>query len=59
MIKTLLILVVGVAIGYSYGFKDARAHDQNILTRTIEKVGGSNRGKYNQDIDKTMDKVGR
>ena len=59
MIKTLLILIVGVAIGYSYGFKDARAHDRDILTRTIEKVGGSNRGKYNQDIDKTMDKVGR
>lgn len=59
MIKTLLILVVGIAIGYSYGFSDARAHDRNVLTRTIEKVGGSNRGKYNQDIDKTMEKVGR
>ena len=59
MIKTLLILVIGIAIGYSYGYKDARLHDRDVLTRMIDRVGGSNRGKYNQDIDKTMDKVGR
>ena len=59
MIKTLLILVIGIVIGYSYGYKDARLHDRDVLTRTIDRVGGANRGKYNQDIDKTMDKVGR
>ena len=52
--KYLFILAIGVAIGYGYGFKDARKNDENVVTRLVNRVGGDNRGKYRTDIDKHM-----
>jgi len=57
MFKFAFALVVGIAIGYFYGFDDARKHDENVVTRVVAQVGGSNRGKYNNDIDKRMDNL--
>lgn len=57
MLKIVFILAVGFAAGYSYGFRDARTHDENVVTRTIERVGGSTRGKYNQDVDAQMERL--
>ena len=54
MLKFALVLVAGIAIGYFYGFDDAKKNDENVVTRVVERVGGSNRGKYNSDIDKKM-----
>jgi hypothetical protein len=52
MFKFAFALVVGISIGYFYGFDDAKKHDDNVVTRVVAQVGGSNRGKYNNDIDK-------
>ena len=49
MFKILFILAVGVAIGYAYGYKDARTHDTSIVTRTVDKIGGKARGQYRYD----------
>jgi hypothetical protein len=49
MIKTLFILAVGVAIGYAYGYKDARTHDTSIVTRAVDHIGGKARGQYRYD----------
>jgi multidrug efflux pump subunit AcrA (membrane-fusion protein) len=38
-------------------FDDAKKHDDNVVTRVVAQVGGSNRGKYNNDIDKRMDNL--
>ena len=54
MLKFAFVLVAGIAIGYFYGFDDAKKNDENVVTRVVERVGGSNRGKYNSDIDKKM-----
>jgi hypothetical protein len=51
MLKIAFLLLVGFAAGYSFGFKDAKKHEDDVVTRTIERVGGSARGKYNQDLD--------
>ena len=59
MMKYMIILAIGIAIGYFYGFSDAKTYQHNVVARTVAKVGGSNRGKYNQDIDRKMDGVGR
>ena len=48
----ILALVVGIAIGYGYGFKDAKIHKKSVVERTLDRVGGKNRGAYNNDIDK-------
>lgn len=57
MFKVLFILAIGVAAGYQIGWRDAQTHSESIVARTIEKVGGSNRGKYNNDIDSKLDKL--
>ncbi len=57
--KYLLILALGVAIGYGYGFRDAKKHNRTVVSRVLDKVGGSNRGKYNQDVDKRADEAMR
>jgi hypothetical protein len=55
MFKFVFALVVGISIGYFYGFDDAKKHAENVVTRVVDRVGGSNRGKYNNDVDKQME----
>jgi hypothetical protein len=59
MLKFIFVLVVGISIGYFYGFDDAKKHDENVVERTVDRVGGSNRGKYRADIDKQMESAER
>lgn len=51
MMKFLLILFIGVAIGYGIGFRDAKVYGRSIVTRTVERIGGSNRENFNNDLD--------
>jgi hypothetical protein len=53
--KYVIILVVGIAIGYGYGWKDAKVHKENVVTRMVGRVGGSNRRNLTEDIDKKVD----
>lgn len=57
MFKFLLALAIGISIGYFYGFDDAKKHDENVVTRVVDSVGGSNRDKYRTDVDKQMEAV--
>lgn len=57
--KLLFILLVGIAIGYGYGFSDAQTHDKNIVSRLVDRAGGSHRDRYTNDIDARMDKATR
>ena len=59
MSRTLFLLALGAAAGYTVGFRDARAHRQTIVERVIDRAGGSTRGKYNSDIDAEMDRESR
>lgn len=55
----LFALLLGIGIGYFYGFDDARHHQKNVVERTVDRVGGKNRGKYANDIDGEADAVTR
>lgn len=57
MIKYIVILALGLAVGYKMGYSDAAAKRKTIVERTLEKVGGSTRGKYNQDLDQKSGSV--
>lgn len=57
MKKTLFVLLLGVAAGYQIGWTDAQQHDESIVKRTIDRVGGSARGQYGSDIDKKMERL--
>ena len=50
MFKFVVVLVIGIAIGYFYGFDDAKKHDENV----VERVGTTG-SKYQTDVDKQMD----
>lgn len=58
MKKYLVILLIGLAAGYFYGFSDAKANTKNIVSRAVERVGGKGQN-YRTDIDAKMEAVER
>ena len=56
MWKFLLAIVIGISIGYFYGFDDAQTHDENVVERVVAKVGTKG-DKYRTDVDKQMDQA--
>ena len=59
MLRMLIVLVVGLVIGYSFGFKDAKIHKNNIAVRMLDRAGGSTRDKVGSDVDKKMEQLER
>ena len=51
MFKFILILGLGVAIGYAYGWKDAHSHELNVAERLVGKIGGASRSMVSGDAD--------
>ncbi len=54
MFKYLFILAIGIALGYSYGWKDAQINSQHIAERLVERIGGDNKKNMDADIDAKM-----
>lgn len=52
--KTVLTIIIGIAIGYFLGFEDARAHEETIVTRLVDRVGGDHRANLITDVDRQM-----
>ena len=52
-------LILGITIGYFYGFHDAKTHRKNVVSRVVAKVGGSSRNNYRNDIDRRMEGIER
>lgn len=59
MLKFLVVLAIGVGIGYGLGFRDAKVHRETIVTRLVQRVGGSNRASYRNDVDAKMERLER
>jgi hypothetical protein len=51
MLKYLVILAVGVAMGYGYGWKDAHANEKNVAERVLDRIGGETRERMGNDVD--------
>jgi hypothetical protein len=58
MFRFVCILCVGITIGYLYGFKDAKRHDQTVFNRWVDKIGGVSRDRVSQDLDTKYRQVG-
>jgi hypothetical protein len=56
MFKYIVLLALGVAIGYFIGFADSKKHDDHIVKRIVTRIGGG-RGAQGNDIDSRMEKV--
>jgi hypothetical protein len=59
MYKLLFILAIGIAIGYSYGWKDAQNNDQPITERLVARIGGDNKKNMDSDVDAKLRDVER
>jgi hypothetical protein len=59
MKKTVVLFIVGITIGYFYGFQDSKSHRHNVVRRVVSTVGGSNREKLSNDMDAKMEKAER
>lgn len=51
MLRLACLLALGVILGYSWGWKDARQHEKTVVERVLDRAGGSARGKYDQNLD--------
>lgn len=54
MFKLLLMLAIGIAIGYNYGWNDAQVNTQIVYGRLVDQIGGSNRDLVSNDVDSRM-----
>lgn len=59
MLRTILAIVVGVAIGYFVGFNDAQKNTDHIVKRVINNTGGGLRGNVSESPDAQLEKVSR
>ena len=54
MFKYIILLVIGIAVGYQLGFRDAAAHKPHVMERVVSRAGGSHRENMKTDVDKEM-----
>jgi hypothetical protein len=57
--KKVLLILAGLVIGYFAGFKDAQSHDETIIARLVDRVGGDHRANVITDVDKQMTEAER
>jgi hypothetical protein len=57
MLKYVILLVIGVCVGYGLGFQDAKQNDENVVARLVMRVGGNNRNNVKTDVDAQMDQI--
>lgn len=51
----IVLIVIGICIGYFMGFSDGRTHKRNVVQRVVAHVGIGGSGANN--VDSMMDKV--
>jgi len=52
-----LLLAVGVAFGYSVGFRDAEAHRKHVATRVVEQLRSTFHGRSGTNVDSIMSRL--
>jgi hypothetical protein len=57
MKRTLFLIAIGAAAGYSWGFADARTHDQDIVHRMVARVAGKPLGQVGNNVDGAMERL--
>ena len=59
MKRFVALFLLGIVIGYFYGFSDAKSHRDNVVCRVVSTVGGSNRSKFSNDVDAKVEAAER
>lgn len=53
----LFVLAAAVAAGYALGYRDARRHDRDILTRVVQQVRVTFGTSSGNDVDAVMNRL--
>lgn len=53
----LFVLSIAIAVGYTLGYRDARAHSHDILTRAVTQIRTTFGGKELNNVDAVMSKI--
>jgi hypothetical protein len=59
MRKVLVLVAIGVALGYTWGWRDAQMNEKDVVTRIVSQVGGSTRADLKNDPDHLLDSLQR
>jgi hypothetical protein len=59
MRKVVLLLAIGVALGYWLGWSDAQVNQDDVVTRLVTRAGGKTRSSLKSNADQTMDSLER
>ena len=59
MKRFVALFLLGIVIGYFYGFSDAKSHRDNVVRRVVSTVGGSNRSKFSNVVDAKVEAAER
>lgn len=59
MRKVLVLVAIGVALGYTWGWRDAQTNEKDVVTRIVSQVGGSARADVRNDPDHMLDSLQR
>jgi hypothetical protein len=51
------VLGMAIAVGYFIGYRDARHHTENVVTRAVEQVRTTFGRNAGNDVDAVMSKV--
>ena len=61
--RTIFVLVVGLATGYWYGFRDAGVNakplQRRVAERLVTRAGGASRERVRSDVDAQMHRAER
>jgi hypothetical protein len=57
MKKALVLLLIGMAVGYWWGYTDANTYGADVVTRMIQHTGGKTRRSVGSNADRLMDSV--
>lgn len=59
MRKAIVLVALGVALGYTWGWRDAHLNENDVVTRIVSQVGGSTRSELKNDPDRMLDSLSR
>ncbi|HEX5438481.1 MAG TPA: hypothetical protein VFW98_15115 [Gemmatimonadaceae bacterium] len=60
MRRMLVLLVIGIALGYWIGFQDAQTNTHNVVSRLVQHVTDRNRSRFDaNNVDSKMDSLSR
>ena len=57
MIKLAIVFVVGLGLGYTYGFREAQRGERSIMSRVFDSFGATKIREHQEQRERAVDAV--